>query len=310
MRVCVVGAGAMGSLCGAMFQDAGNDVSFLDVNPATVAAITSEGFTITRSDGRSDRYHPAISQDAAALGGPMDLVLFQVKGFATEAAASGARPLVGPDTSILTLQNGLGNVERLRVAFPDNPLLVGISLHSATMVEPGRYAHTGVRSTVIGPTSEAWYAQAEAAAEALDGSGYPVELEHETDVWLAVYAKWVLNCGSLPTLAITGLPTAEIDGREPVLAVCDALTREACSLAGRAGIALDADERVAYNRGLFKTAGGKASMLQDLEAGRRTEIDTINGAAVALAERYGEPAPLNRAIVGLIKGREAALGIT
>ena len=119
----------------------------------------------------------------------------------------------------------------------------------------------------------------------------------------------MLNCGSLPTAALTGLSTDAMGRNEVVLRNCDALTREACELAALEGVDLDAEERVRFDRELFRTAGGKASMLQDMEAGRRTEIDTINGAAVRIADKHGHAAPLNRAMVALIKGREAAVGI-
>ena len=108
---------------------------------------------------------------------------------------------------------------------------------------------------------------------------------------------------------LTGLATDQVAHHEVVLRLCDALTREACELAALEGVELDADERVAFDRELFRTAGGKASMLQDIEAGRRTEIDTISGAAVRIADRHGHPAPLNRAMLALVKGREAAMGI-
>jgi 2-dehydropantoate 2-reductase len=94
---------------------------------------------------------------------------------------------------------------------------------------------------------------------------------------------------------------------ETVLQIVDALTREACEAARAEGTQLDAEERAAFNRDLFRTAGGKASMLQDIEAGRRTEIDTINGAAVRLADKHGLVLPLNRAVYALVKGREAAM---
>ncbi len=309
MRAVVVGAGAMGSIYGAMLHDAGHEVCFLEANPRVVDAISDDGLVITRPDGRDDTYRVAVSSDAAALGGPGDLVLFQVKGFATAAAAESARALVGPDTAILTLQNGLGNEATLRAAYPDNPLLIGVSVHSVAVTAPGRYRHTGVRETHLGPAVESQYPVAQRVASWFDGGGYTTHCEHEVEVRREIFGKWVLNCGSLPTLAMTGLPTATLSGLEVVLRLCDALTREACELAALEGTHLDAAERAAFNRDLFRTAGGKASMLQDIEAGRRTEIDTINGAAVRIADRHGHPAPLNRAMVSLVKGREAAVGI-
>lgn len=309
MKVAVMGAGAMGSLYGSMFHDAGNDVLFVEVNQAAVAAIGSHGLVVTRRDGREDVYPIAATSDPASVGEFMDVVLFQVKGFATASAAELARPLVGPETIVMTLQNGLGNEDVLRAAYPGNPLLLGISVHSVTATQPGRIVHTGTRSTSIGPAREEWLRLAERVVKTLDGCGFDTHLEHEADIRREIFAKWVLNCGSLPTLALTGLAADQVNDQEVVLRVCDELTREACELAALEGFELDAEERAAYNRDLFRTAGGKASMLQDIEAGRRTEIDTISGAAVRLADRHGHPAPLNRTLFALVKGREAALGI-
>jgi 2-dehydropantoate 2-reductase len=299
----------MGSIYGAMLHDAGHEVAFLESAPAVVEAIEQQGLVITRRDGSVDAYRVAATSDAGTLDGPVDLVLFQVKGFATAAAADGARALVSQDTVLLTLQNGLGNEEILRAVYPDNPVLIGVSVHSVAVTAPGHYSHTGVRDTHLGPADERWFGIARQVGTWFDGCGYETHVDHEAAVRREIYGKWALNCGSLATLAITGLPTDRIGALEIVLRHCDALTREACELAALEGVVLDPDERTAFNRTLFRTAGGKASMLQDIESRRRTEIDTINGAAVRIADRHGHPAPLNRAMVALIKGREAALGI-
>ena len=310
MRVAVVGAGAMGSLYGSMLHDAGHEVTLVDVDRAIVDAINADGVVIVRRDEREDTYSIPATTEPDTLSPPVDLILFLVKGFATASAAALVTPVVGPDTTIASLQNGIGNEETLRAAFPENPLVLGVSVHSASMTAPGRYLHTGTRSTAVGPADERWYARAGDLADALRAGGYDVELEHEVDIRREIFAKWTINCGSLPTLAITGLATDAVTDHEVVLTLIDALTREACELAALEGIELDADERAAFNRGLFRTAGGKASMLQDIEAGRRTEIDTISGAGVRIADKHGHPAPLSRAAFALVKGREAAMGVS
>jgi 2-dehydropantoate 2-reductase len=114
----------------------------------------------------------------------------------------------------------------------------------------------------------------------------------------------VLNCASLPTMALTRLPTAAAGEVAAVFEHMDDVTREACEIARAEGIELDADERVAFQHELFRTAGGRASMLGDVLAGRRTEIDTINGAAIKYADKHGLAAPLNRALYALVKGLE------
>ena len=307
MKVAVVGAGAMGALYGTMFSDAKNDVWLIDTSKEIVDAINARGVLLTRPDGSDKCYRMPATANPADLGLSVDAVLFQVKGFATAAAAETVRPIVGSDTTVISLQNGLGNEDVLRSAYPDNPLLLGISVHSAAMTAPGRYHHTGVRATWIGPAEDRWQDRAGEVATALNGAGYPVHVQNSADVRREVFAKWVLNCGSLPTAALTCLPTPVLAHSEGALNVVDALTREACEVAAAEGFVLDADERIAFNRELFRTAGGKASMLQDIEAGRRTEIDTITGAAVRLADKHGIPASASRIVLALVKGREAAM---
>jgi 2-dehydropantoate 2-reductase len=298
----------MGSVYGAMFAESGHDVTFLEINPAVVEAINQEGLRIKRADGEVNTYRTPATSDPASLGN-IDIVLFQVKGFATASAADLVGPYVAEETTIMTLQNGLGNEHVLRERFQANPLLIGTSVHSVTTVSPGFYHHTGMRETHVGPAEDQWFEIARDVVSDLSTSGYEFLLEEAFDIHEQVYAKWVLNCGSLPVLSMTGLETNAVNDHEVVLEVCDQITREACELSAAEGYSLDADERVAYNRSLFSTAGGKCSMLQDIEAGRRTEIDTINGAAIRLSDKHGIAAPLNRALYALVKGREAAMAV-
>ena len=263
---------------------------------------------IERRDGRVDTYVVPIGGGPWQPGTRVDLAVFQVKGYATGAAADLIRPLVGPDTIVATLQNGLGNEEVLRRAFPANPILVGNCTDSATVVGPGRVRHTGVRATYLGPAEEAWQPAAELAGAAFTGSGFEVHVLSGAAIHRQLWAKFVTNCGSLPTAALSGLPARVISNVEPLMALHGALVRETCAIAAAAGFPLDVEERVATGRELVRTAGGKASMLQDVEAGRKTEIDTINGMAVRYADELGVPAPLNRAMVALVKGREISLG--
>jgi len=308
MKVAVVGAGAMGSIFGAAFHDAGHPTSFIEVNQLVVDALNRDGLEITRWDGTAQRYWIPAATAPSELNRAVDLVLIQVKGFATQSAVDLVRPIIAPETIVITLQNGLGNEEVIRAALPQQAVLIGNSVHSVAVIGPGRVAHTGVRGTYVGPSEDRWMAQATAVVNAFAGSGFEVQALSQAEIRHQIWSKFVMNCGSLPTLALTGLSTADANAHEAVLALVDALVSESCAIARAAGIQLDTDERVAFSRELIRTAGGKASMLQDIEAGRRTEIDTINGAAVRYADRFGVTAPLNRAMVSLVKGREAAMG--
>ncbi len=307
MKISVVGAGQMGSIYAAAAADNGNDVWLVDANTSVVDAINARGLLIDRRDGHTDTYRLPATSDPASIGQAMGLVLFQTKGWATRAAAESVRPIVGAQTILLTLQNGLGNEEVIRSVFPENPLLIGLSVHTVITLDVAHYAHTGVRNTELGPSHGDDLKAAETAAAAFGSSGFPVAVYPERVIRREQWAKFVLNCGSLPTAALTRLRTDVLKDELVVFEHMDNLTRETCAIAAAAGIDLDPEERVAFQHELFRTAGGRASMLGDVLAKRRTEIDTINGAAVTYAERHGVPAPLNRAMVALVKGLEKAI---
>jgi 2-dehydropantoate 2-reductase len=307
MKVVVVGAGQMGSIYGAAAHDNGHQVWFVDAIPAIVDAINERGLIIDRRDGKRDVYRVPAALGPEGIPAPVDLVLFQTKGWATRDAALNVRPLVGPGTLVLTLQNGLGNEETLREVFPESEVLIGMSVHTVITTDVAHYQHTGVRDTHLGPARGEDLTGARHAASAFERESFPVEVLPEGAIRQAQWAKFVLNCASLPTMALTRLPTAVARDQEVVFQHMDEVTRETCRIASALGIELDAEERVAFQRELFRTAGGRASMLGDVLAHRRTEIDTINGAAIRYADQCGVAAPLNRALYALVKGLEKAI---
>ncbi len=310
MNVVVVGAGQMGSIYGAAAHENGHRVWFVDASPEVVAKINADGLIIERSDGKTDVYRVPVTADPAGTGVVADLVLVQVKGYVTRAAAEGVKPMVGPGTLILTLQNGLGNEQVLREVFPANEILIGISSHTVVTLGVGHYKHAGARDTRLGPSRGGDLAGAKRAAAVLERPGLPVEVLPEKEIRTTQWAKFVFNCGGLAAWAITRLSIVGSKDQALLIDLMEAITREACEIAALEGIALDADERVAFLRNLIAAAtGGKASMLGDVQSKRCTEIDTINGAAVMFADKHGHPAVLNRAMVALVKGTEKAIEI-
>ncbi len=304
MRAVVVGAGAMGSIFGVALQSAGNDVTLVERDSALVEHVRVAGLSIIDSAGISKTTPIDITD--TPRGEAADFVIFLVKGYHTDAAAQLVSPVIGPTTTLLTLQNGIGNEDTLRLVFPANAILVGNSIHSATVVRPGVVSHTGVQPTYIGPDATTPQQAVAAVVRAFDGSGFAVnELDRDSIVHQR-WSKLVMNCATLPVGALTGLDTEPLGKFAPLSYLMDDLVRESCEVARKEGIDLDPDERIAYTRGLLATAGGRGSMTQDILLGRRTEIDTINGAVLRTAERHGLEVPLNRAMVSLVHGRELA----
>lgn len=301
-----MGAGAMGSIFAAAFADSGHEVVVVDADPELVERVRASGLTITDSVGtaRTVRVEITGAPDSGRLA---DVAIFLVKGFQTAGAAKQAAPLVGPATIVVTAQNGMGTEQQLREAFPGNRVVVGNCIHSATVTGPGMVSHTGVGATYLGPDDGTPVAAAETVASALAASDFEVHVLDRDEVVRQRWAKLVMNCATLPVGALTGLDTESLGRCEPVLPLMDDLVRESCAVARSEGVELDPDERIAFSRSLLRTAGGRGSMSQDLMRGRRTEIDTINGAVVAIARQHDIDAILNQAMVSLVHGRETAL---
>ncbi|MFQ5426170.1 MAG: ketopantoate reductase family protein [Gaiellales bacterium] len=305
MRIAVVGAGAMGSIFGAGLKEAGHETVLVDVAGELVDAINAEGVTVEREESERVVEIPATTDPSSV--GQVDTVVFFVKCYHTAAAAEGARPLVGPGTIVASLQNGWGNGEVLADAFGAEQLVVGVTYNSGTVRGLARVGHTGVSKTLVGAytgSSE----KAQPLAEALTSGGF--ETEVADTILVEIWKKLILNAATVPTSALTGLSIAPLGEPGPMLDLVDDLAREATAVARAHGYEIDPEERVSViNDALPRGGSGKASMLQDFEANRKSEIDVISGAIVRHAVEAGMDVPLNRAMVALVKGNERARGI-
>jgi len=306
LRIAVVGAGAMGSIFGARFAAAGHEAVLVDVAAPLVEKLNADGVTVVRGDEETVTRVPATSDPAAV--GAVDLVVFCVKCYHTAAAAQAARPLVGPGTVVASLQNGWGNGDVLAGVFPPEQLAVGVTYNSGTVLDVGRVAHPGVGPTVIGPFAGDGADGAERLAQALRDGG--LEATVVDPVRPEIWKKLILNAATLPTAALAGMPAGTLTAHGPMHELVSDVARESVAVAQALGYAIDEAERVDAIHALLERAGpSKASMLQDFEAGRRTEIDVINGAVVRGGDETGTPVPLNRALVQLVQGWESRRGL-
>jgi 2-dehydropantoate 2-reductase len=306
MKIAVVGAGAMGSIFGARFARSGHDTTFVDVAAPLVDRIRQNGVTIVEGDDETTTRVPATT-DPNGLG-PVDLVVFFVKCYHTAAAAELARPLVGPDTTVASLQNGWGNGDLLARVFAPEQIVVGVTYNSGTVLDVARVAHPGVGPTTTGPYAGEDLSRAEQLAQTIRDGGLDADVT--TPVRPAIWKKLVLNAATLPTAALTGMNAGRLTTHAEMHELVTETAREAVAVAQALGYDIDADERVEAIHALLERAGPtKGSMLQDVEGGRRTEIDVINGAVVSSGDAKGVPVPLNRAFVALVAGWETMQGL-
>jgi 2-dehydropantoate 2-reductase len=306
MKIAVVGAGAMGSIFGARLAQGGHDTVLVDVAPALVERINADGVTVVRQDEETVTRVPATTDPASV--GTVDIVAFCVKCYQTAAAAELARPLIGTDTVIASLQNGWGNGDVLAGAYPADQIVVGVTYNSGTVLDVARVAHPGVGPTTLGSFTEGSMDGAERLAGALTDGG--LEATVASPIRPEIWKKLILNASSLPPAALTGMTAGAMTADEDMHELMTAAAREAVAVAQAQGYDIDADERIDYIHTLSGKAGPtKASMLQDVEGGRRTEIDVINGAVVRAADETGVPVPINRAFVQLIRAWESERGL-
>lgn len=305
MRIAVMGAGAMGGIFGATLATGGAEVTLVDVSAAVVDRVRADGVLIKRGDGeRTVRL--AATSDPAEIG-QVDIALFFVKCYHTESAAQLAQPLVGSHTVVASLQNGWGNGDVLARHFDPARLVIGVTYHSGTNAGPGVIHHTNTTDvpTLLGPYEGQDTAAAEQLAQAIVAGGFRAEAT--PNIRSEIWKKLVLNSASLPTSALTRLTAGALGADEGMTEVVNKLARETVAVGQAQGLDVDERERLeAIHATLIGAGSGKASMLQDIEHDRRTEIDVINAAVVRAAERVGVDVPLNRVMVALVKGYEAA----
>ena len=292
----------MGGLFGAHLARAGEDVALIDVSEPAVDEINKNGVTIEEKDGSSTTIKVAASLTPERVG-PVDLILNFVKCYHTDAAVRAAMPMATPETVFLSLQNGWGNAGRIAAIAGDARVMVGLTYHSATLLAPGRVKHPGVGVTYVGELNGEGSPRLKAAAAALSGAGFEVSVSPR--ILDEIWKKLALNVCTLPTAALLRFFANELNQHEGTVALMKGLLGEVVSVARAQGIALDECERWKAITGLLDRAvGAKASMLQDVEASRPTEIDVINGAIVEAGNRAGIATPLNSSMVWLVNAMQ------
>jgi len=303
-KLAVVGAGAMGCIFGAALAEAGGDVTVLDVARPLVDRINDAGVTIVQADVERTVRVPA-TWDPSSIG-HVDAAIVFVKCYQTASAAELMDPLIRDRSVVASLQNGWGNEAILADAFGDERVLAGVTYHSGTTLEPARVSHNAPGPTFIGPHVGDAVDRCRPLVDALSAAGF--EVTASADVRTEIWKKLVFNAAGLAAGALTGLDPRGTTLHDEMRGLVFALASEAVAVARAAGYDIDADERIATLTSAFERAapGTKGSMRQDMEAGRRTEIDVINGAVVREAEAHGMDAPLSRAMIALVRGYEAA----
>jgi 2-dehydropantoate 2-reductase len=315
VKVCVVGAGAIGGFIGTRLAAAGQAQVCALARGATLAALREHGWRLDTAQGRVQA--PAHAAAQAAELGTQDLVVIAVKSPALSSLAPTLAPLFGPQTIVLPAMNGVpwwfchgvagfgeapldsvdpGGVIARAIAWPR---VLGCVVHAgASTPEPGLVRHKMGQGLIVGEPAGGRSARAQAVVDLLAGAGF--EATHSPDIRQDVWYKSWGNLTMNPVSALTGATLDRILADPLVRAFCSAVMGEAAAVGERIGchIAQGADERhaVTARLGAFKT-----SMLQDVEAGRAIELDALVGAVQEIGRRVGQPTPGIDTLLGLTR---------
>jgi 2-dehydropantoate 2-reductase len=297
MEILVFGAGSLGTLVGGLLASV-HDVTLVGRDPH-VSTVQADGVRIS---GEIDAHtQPAATTDGE--GHDADVALVTVKAFDTDAAAAALS--TGSFEAVCSLQNGL--TEETLAAELDVPVLAGTATYGARLVDPGRVACTGVGRVVVGDRTGGTHLWAERLGKAFRDA--EVETVVATDMPRRRWEKLAVNAGINAVTALARVENGAL-AADPGRTVARRAARETAQVARAGGVDLPDDHAAgALDEVVDATAANRSSMLQDIDAGRRTEVDSINGEVVRRAERRDVPVPTNRTLTGLLRTWEDGQGV-
>lgn len=300
MKFCIVGAGAMGSSFGGLLARAGHDVTLVDGWAEHVAAIRAHGLHLQGVLG--DFEIPVRAESTLPAGLNADVAMIWVDANHTAEAARTAAAALAPEGFAVTLQNGIGNVETLVETLGEARVAAGSSMASAAMRGPGEPTLTHMGKSSIGELDGRASARIERLREALAGAGFEVGVH--ADIRSVIWSKFALNCSINALCAASGLRLGEM-ARVPAMdRLQDRVIDEILAVTAAKGLKLEyLDFRAAVKAHCWKKFS-RPSMLQHIEAGRRSEIGALNARLVEEAAQLGVATPYNDAVSCLLRGVE------
>ncbi len=303
-HVIIVGAGALGSYVGGLLSRV-TRVSLIGREPH-LTVIRENGLRITGLT--DDIFHPVAAINPEDIPPETGKVfIFTVKGYNTDFAVHTILQFVQEDDVFLTLQNGVGNDEILREHFGKKGILAGVTSNGITFAGPGHIIHAGTGETVIGALDQEYDEIALDLTELFNEAG--IQTRVTRNICGEVWAKLIVNTAINPITAITHLRNGEVLAHPELLETVEGVVNEVVRTAREHSIRLPPCDMLEKTLGVLKnTANNKSSMLQDVERGRRTEIDFINGAVVRYAREAGIEVPLNNTLTAMVKAIENAQG--
>jgi 2-dehydropantoate 2-reductase len=307
MKICVLGAGALGSSIGGTLAEAGQEVYLIDQWAEHVKAINTKGLILR--DGTNDRAVNVNAQTSCEGIGPADLVIVLVKSFHTRNAIENASSIIGEDTLVMSLQNGLGNEETIAEVVGKERVIGGKTYVGGVLLGPGHViAGTKGKVTFIGEMSGEKTKRIQIVADTMTKCGLLTEVSD--NITGMIWDKLLINVATGALCGITKLPYGDLYQLPEIRDCAFEAILEGINVAKANDVVLSTEDPEDI---WLKAAAGlpyefKTSMLQSLEKGQKTEIDYINGAVVRWGKKSNIATPVNKALVANVKGIETWLG--
>jgi 2-dehydropantoate 2-reductase len=299
MRIAVIGAGGVGGTFGAALAKAGGDVTFV-ARGAHLAAMRTRGLSVLGPRGDVHLLPTQATDDPASIG-PVDFVLFCVKLWDVESAGASIRPLVGPDTAVIPLQNGIDSSERLIPILGKDAVMGGVAHISATIVEPGVIRQTGSFMRLLFGELDGRPSARGAAFDSLcHSAGF--DSVNSGDIQIAMWEKFVLLATNSSVVALTRLPFGKLRDDPEVFALFERGVAEVAAVGRASGIGLPADIEARLLRATRSFPPDMLpSMAVDLLRGNRLELPWLAGKVVALGRELGVPTPTYEVMYAALK---------
>lgn len=299
VNIAVIGAGALGCLFGGRLAKCGHNVHLLHYRQPYVDQLNEEGLTIESENGETTDIAVTATTDASEVG-PVDLAIVFVKSYQTQAALAEHSACIGPETNLLSLQNGLRHYDRLLDVVRENHAFAGVTYQGAVAEKPGYIRVTSTGASTFGGTDDT---AAHRIGDALLEAGFPVELV--ADPRPHIWAKQLMSLPIKPLAALTHLSNGKLITTPETRELMEQIVTEAKAVAESRGIDIPMDDPMAE---VVATCEGShshySSMLQDVRAERKTEIDDVNGAIVDIAHEEGINVPVNELATNLVRALE------
>lgn len=306
MKIAIVGPGAIGSLCAAFLAKSKQEVWLLDKNKERAERINQQGIIV---EGISGNWQAQVKATADVQEiGRADLVMICVKSYHTKDAIHAARSLVGDNSGVLTLQNGIGNIEIIGEVVGPEKVIGGVTNLGATLLDIGRVRHAGRGETIIGRIDGKIPVEMRSIREIFNQVG--LEMRISRDIKGLLWSKLIINVGINALTAITRLNNGRLVEFEGTRKILREAVTEATRIAKRKRIKLIYDDPLAKVEAVCEaTATNVSSMLQDILKKKQTEIDFINGVIVRFGQELGIPVPVNSLLVDLVKTIETSYNL-